>query len=329
MITPYFENIRKEILQIIDVANEEILVAVYWFTHPLLFNRLLEKLEEGKRVSLIIHNDYYNNRKSGLDFNYFIKRGGNFYFSKIENPMHHKFCVVDSRNLINGSYNWTYYAEDRNSENIIVFKDDPVIAATFRETFFKLAQTLEPVSEIIPLTKFEISDFNSENLIDFLAFELAFEAKATGKLSLLDTALNLAPSNIALQKMAVDLEFKRKRKLKHSIGVGLLDNNYLKVIEKGKTIPISVPKIVHTIKDNQSNAKSQVYYGEKNVANENIPMKSFNLEGIPPKPAGEANLKYNFTIDFTGYLTIEFFSLDNGKCIDPIRININDLLEDF
>ncbi len=329
MITPYFENIRKEILQIIDGANEEILVAVYWFTHPLLFNKLLEKLKEGKKVSLIIHNDYYNNRKSGLDFNCFIKLGGNFYFSKAENPIHHKFCVVDSRNLINGSYNWTYYAEDRNSENIIVFKDDPAIAATFRETFFKLAQTLDRVSEVTPLTKFEISDLNSENLTDFIAFELAFEAKATGKLSLLDTALNLAPSNIALQKMAVDLEFKKKRKLKHSIGVGILDNNYFKVIEKGEKIPISVPKIVQTIIDNQSNAKSQVYFGEKSVANENTPMKSFNFYGIPPKPAGEAKLKYNFTIDITGDLTIQFFSLDNGRRIIPIRININDLLEDF
>lgn len=53
MITPYFENIRKEILQIIDGANRKFSRGCLWFTHPLLFNKLLEKkLKEGKKVSL-------------------------------------------------------------------------------------------------------------------------------------------------------------------------------------------------------------------------------------------------------------------------------------
>ena len=56
------------------------------------------------------------------DFQKFIDIGGHFYFSDTRNPMHNKFCVIDNKVLINGSYNWTYYAEDRNRENILILK---------------------------------------------------------------------------------------------------------------------------------------------------------------------------------------------------------------
>jgi phosphatidylserine/phosphatidylglycerophosphate/cardiolipin synthase-like enzyme len=34
--------------------------------------------------------------------------------------MHNKFCVINNKILINGFYNWTYYAEDRNRENVLI-----------------------------------------------------------------------------------------------------------------------------------------------------------------------------------------------------------------
>jgi phosphatidylserine/phosphatidylglycerophosphate/cardiolipin synthase-like enzyme len=37
--------------------------------------------------------------------------------------MHHKFCLIDDRILINGSYNWSYPAR-RNEENILVLRRD-------------------------------------------------------------------------------------------------------------------------------------------------------------------------------------------------------------
>ena len=36
------------------------------------------------------------------------------------------------------------------------------------------------------------------------------------------------------------------------------------------------------------------------------------INGLPPKPAGEAKMKYHFTIDIYGNLRMEKYSLDNG-----------------
>lgn len=68
MIQSYFENIRAEILEKIRNADHSIVIAVYWFTNWDLFNSLMHKLQAGVSVQLIIHNDFINNRESGLPF---------------------------------------------------------------------------------------------------------------------------------------------------------------------------------------------------------------------------------------------------------------------
>jgi len=37
--------------------------------------------------------------------------------------MHNKFCVIDSKTVVTGSYNWTKKAQS-NYENITIIKDE-------------------------------------------------------------------------------------------------------------------------------------------------------------------------------------------------------------
>jgi len=48
MITPNFKNIRTKILDRLEEAQNEILVAVYWFDNHQLFEKLCKKREEEK-----------------------------------------------------------------------------------------------------------------------------------------------------------------------------------------------------------------------------------------------------------------------------------------
>ena len=48
--------------------------------------------------------------------------------------MHNKFCVIDGKHVITGSYNWTHRAKS-NDENITVFSDNPEIASRFLKEF--------------------------------------------------------------------------------------------------------------------------------------------------------------------------------------------------
>lgn len=313
MVNAYFENIRHYILEELDKASDKIVVAIYWFTNESLFNKLLEKLENGVEVELIIYNDYINNRETGLDFQKFIDVGGKFYFSNSENPMHNKFCIIDEMVLINGSYNWTYYAEDRNKENILIIRNELETIKAFSKEFERLKNLMGQVDKVNPLTQFEVDEFNLLRARDYLANDIIYQARTTGNISIVENAFQIAPNNIEVQKTAYDLNLTKKYKLRHSIGSSLHLGKYLIIIPKDTFIPIIKTQVVQTVSDNQTSSGSTIHYGENPIARKNSQLEYISITGIPKKPAGEAKMKFHFSIDIYGNLRMEKYSLDNGK----------------
>jgi phosphatidylserine/phosphatidylglycerophosphate/cardiolipin synthase-like enzyme len=51
--------------------------------------------------------------------------------------MHNKFAIIDNRLLLTGSYNWTFSANNRNDENLMVI-DDLEIIEIFQNQFINL-----------------------------------------------------------------------------------------------------------------------------------------------------------------------------------------------
>lgn len=327
MVKAHFDDIRQTILDELDKATEKIVVAVYWFTNQTLFQKLMTKVSEGLKVELIIHNDYINNREAGLNFQNFIDNGGHFYFSDTYNPMHNKFCVIDGKTLINGSYNWTYYAEDRNRENVLLIKDEKETIDAFITEFDRLKSLTEKVEKIRPLTKFEVDEFNLLRARDYLANDIVFQAKATGNKEIIESAFQIAPDNIEVQKTAFALDLTKKWKLKHSIGSSLKYDKYLIIVPKDTMLPVSKSEIVQTSEDNQRSSTSTIHFGENPKASRNKQFAEMTITGIPPKPAGQAKLKYHFTIDIYGNLKMEKFSLDTGRR-QIINKKITGLLEE-
>ncbi len=146
-IKEYFEGIRKVIIENLNQAESEILIAMAWFTNNEIFEVVLNKLEEIP-VSLVVINDDINNRIDGLDFQKFIDKGGHFYFGSSENPMHNKFCIIDHKTLITGSYNYTYLAENINSENIIVFKGVNDVIQSYTNEFQRITTSADKVNNV-------------------------------------------------------------------------------------------------------------------------------------------------------------------------------------
>lgn len=128
-----FENIEQRILTEIEEAHYAIFVSVAWFTNKRLFKALLEKAKANCYVSIIIQLDDINSQ-SGIDYEQIkIGRSECFTISKYTELLHDKFCVIDFRKVITGSYNWTYKAS-HNSENVIVL-NDPTIASQYITRF--------------------------------------------------------------------------------------------------------------------------------------------------------------------------------------------------
>lgn len=128
-----FENIEQRIIQEINNAHYAIFVSVAWFTNKKLFNALLEKAKNNCYVSIIIQLDEINSQ-CGIDYSQIqIGRSECFKISKDAELLHDKFCVIDFRKVITGSYNWTYKAS-HNSENILIL-NDPSVATQYISRF--------------------------------------------------------------------------------------------------------------------------------------------------------------------------------------------------
>lgn len=116
----HFQDIQNKILAALDGAQVSIRVIMAWFTNEVLFDKLLEKHNQGVDVEISIYDDGVN-KKHGVDITKLphkrIKRG------KRGGLMHDKFCVIDNQIVLTGSYNWTDNAEFRNDENITVEHD--------------------------------------------------------------------------------------------------------------------------------------------------------------------------------------------------------------
>lgn len=130
----HFQDIQNRIITALENARVSIRVVLAWFTNDNLFNKLLEKHNQGIDVKIVIYDDGVNG-KYGVDLSQLphtkIKRatrGG---------LMHDKFCVIDNQIVITGSYNWTNNAETRNDENVTVL-NDPEQATKYSEEYRRL-----------------------------------------------------------------------------------------------------------------------------------------------------------------------------------------------
>ena len=134
-----FENIKERIISEIKKAKYFIWVAVAWFTDRDIANELYRKKQQGLNVQIIVNDDEINSALCSKFDNYFenhkIPSG-----KKYKNIMHHKFCVIDMKTVIHGSYNWTVKAQ-YNKETITV-SEGRDIAEKFAEEFIGVKQKI-------------------------------------------------------------------------------------------------------------------------------------------------------------------------------------------
>ena len=67
----YFENISQVIVNELLSSQKTIQIAIAWFTDLELFDILLQKLESGILIELLLLNDDINFKLNGLDFSRF------------------------------------------------------------------------------------------------------------------------------------------------------------------------------------------------------------------------------------------------------------------
>lgn len=129
------DNPQKAIIKNINQAEAFINIAMYVFTDKEIALSLVKARERGVKVRLYLDKDQVDYQYSQSRF--LVQKGIKTRISSNNYIMHNKFAIIDNRILLTGSYNWTFSANNRNDENLMVI-DDPEIIEIFQNQFVNL-----------------------------------------------------------------------------------------------------------------------------------------------------------------------------------------------
>ena len=134
-------------------AKKTIDVACFTISAQEIFHILLLAHKSGVRVRILTDNDTVSNKGSdvkalaeaGVDVRLdgVLGEGESNRDHGASSLMHHKYCVLDSLVLINGSFNWTSTAASLNAENMMITNEKFFVEAYeahFNATFDHFAK---------------------------------------------------------------------------------------------------------------------------------------------------------------------------------------------
>lgn len=175
-IESYFEGIEEVVLRNIISAKTSIYACMAWFTNFNIFKALKHKLSEGLDIVLITNNDLINNGGYCLNLNELIEAGLKLHLAEYPELIHHKFCLIDNRILMTGSYNWTFFSENINRENMILIKDNEQIIDTYYDEFCLLRDKYGKVASM-PESVPEKPEFDRNSFKQYISEELVLRSK--------------------------------------------------------------------------------------------------------------------------------------------------------
>ncbi|NJL41127.1 MAG: Hsp70 family protein [Leptolyngbyaceae cyanobacterium SM1_4_3] len=105
----------------------------------------------------------------------------------------------------------------------------------------------------------------------------------------------------------------------HSLGIsaavdtpmGIMPGYFSVIIPRNSVVPVSRSEVYSTVSDSQSAVEIEIFQGENQAAEENVPLGSYKVEGLPPKPAGAIEIEVHFDFDLNGILTVT--TTEKGK----------------
>lgn len=169
----YYKEIETKIISNLRNAKKSVKIAVAWFTNPTLYELISELHRKEIQVEIILSDEKLNFINEKVDFQKLIDKGVEISVGKFPNLMHNKFCIIDNRILITGSYNWTLKAEKSNYENVIISTDEKLVD-NFLEYFQYLKDNLDI---IINISNIETNEYLDKNELE-IEIKLLRESKS-------------------------------------------------------------------------------------------------------------------------------------------------------
>jgi len=165
------DNPQKAIIKNINQAEAFINIAMYVFTDKEIALPLIDAQKRGVKVRVYLDRSQIESTYSVSRL--LVQKGIKVRISTNNYIMHNKFAIIDNRLLLIGSYNWTFSANNRNDENLIVI-DDPEVIARYQNQFEKIwfdkyslertRQLYQKANVNFPLTLVNSSDLKNKTI---------------------------------------------------------------------------------------------------------------------------------------------------------------------
>ncbi len=112
---PHFNNQKELLIEDLKQAKLGVWICMYFFNDYDIAKTLVEKANEGVSINLIIQDNEKNKRQ------YFWNdleeiSSVLWWYPDAKGINHHKFCIIDTRSVWQGSFNFTKAAATRNRE---------------------------------------------------------------------------------------------------------------------------------------------------------------------------------------------------------------------
>lgn len=135
------EECRDAIIYQINNSISQLKICVFTISDDTITQAIVAAHKKGRQIKVITDND--KSLDMGSDIERMAKEGIAVKIDNTANHMHHKFMVVDDRNLLTGSYNWTQSAARYNHENILLTNEAGVVKSFLNE-FDQLWKEMSP-----------------------------------------------------------------------------------------------------------------------------------------------------------------------------------------
>ena len=125
------DDCENAIIHQINSTQNILKICVFTISENEITDAILNCFKRGKQVRIITDNDKLNDL--GSDVRRLANAGIPVKVDGTRNHMHHKFCVIDNKTLLTGSYNWTKSAAHYNQENILLTEDENSVKSYLKE----------------------------------------------------------------------------------------------------------------------------------------------------------------------------------------------------
>jgi molecular chaperone DnaK len=98
-----------------------------------------------------------------------------------------------------------------------------------------------------------------------------------------------------------------------SLGIETLGGIFTKMIDRNSPIPTTKTQMFTTAADSQTQVEVHVLQGERPMAQDNLSLGRFILDGIPPAPRGVPQIEVTYAVDENGILHVTAKDKATGK----------------